>query len=70
MIKPIYGKHYEITLSDGTSVVYRYEGYDKHVKPIWFDTKTGDTVTDPAYIAIKEIGWPNCFSGKDNVMQC
>jgi hypothetical protein len=68
MIKPVYGKHYEITLPDGTSVIYRYDGYGKHVKPIWFDTKNGDTITDPAYIAIKEIHWPRRFSGEVNLL--
>jgi|GEM_PF-6054918 len=69
MLKPIYGKHYEITLSDGTLVVYRFDGYGKNVKPIWFDTKTGDTITNPAYTAIKEIRWPGYFSGETNVLQ-
>jgi len=69
MIKPKYGKHYEITLADGTLVVYRFEGYGKHVKPIWFDTKSGNTITDPVYTAIKEIRWPRPFSGQVNVLQ-
>ena len=68
MLKPVYGKHYEITLSDGTSVVYRYDGYGKHVEPIWFDTKTGDTITDPVYIAIKEIRWTKRFSGEAHMV--
>lgn len=58
MIKPQYGSYYEITLADGTVVIYRFDGYGESMKHLWIDIKTGDIITDLMYTTIDEVPYP------------
>jgi hypothetical protein len=58
MLKPKYGKCYEITLSDGTKAIYRFDGFGERVKLVWIDIETDEVEIGFDYMDIIEVQYP------------
>lgn len=55
MLKPEYGKCYEITLTDGTKAVYRFDGFGERMMHVWVDVETDEVVIGIDYTDIVEV---------------
>ena len=55
MLKPEYGKCYEVTLSDGKINIYRFDGFGEHMKYVWIDIETDEMVIGFVYTDIREV---------------
>ena len=58
MLKPKYGKCYEITLSNGAKAIYRFDGFGERMKHIWIDVETGEVAIGFDYMDIIEVQYP------------
>ena len=55
MLKPEYGKCYEVTLSDGAVKIYRFDGFGEHMKYVWIDIESDEMVIGFVYTDIREV---------------
>jgi len=56
MLNPKQGKLYEFQMSDGSTLILRFDGFGQWMRPIWFEPATGATMdTLPPYVAVKPL---------------
>jgi hypothetical protein len=55
MPKPEYGKSYEVTLSDGTTKTYLFDGFGENMKYVWIDIETDKMEIGLIYTDIREV---------------
>ena len=58
MLKPEYGKCYEITFSNGAKAIYRFDGFGESMKLVWVDIETDEVEIGIAYTDITEVQYP------------
>lgn len=50
------GSSYEFQLSDGSTLILRFDGFGKWMVPIWVEPATGETIDQlPPYKAYKKV---------------
>ena len=54
---PEQGKLYEFQLTNGDTLILRFDGFGQWMRPIWLDMASGETlVSPPPYVSVKQVG--------------